>query len=117
MKNFISVLALTLAVGCGISDDKPLNEIDADLWSKVCARAEASEEVECDGFTIPAETQEEAEANCNESWGDTSTWTDCTATFGDWREAQEWDPEDPCDPGTPPAGYDRVIECATDAAM
>lgn len=81
-----------LAVGCGVSDSKPLNDIDADLWNKICEAAVDPDEapIECDGFTIEPTTV----AQCVE--GSNITYTE-GCTFGQWRDCQDYDPADPCD--------------------
>lgn len=100
--NTLAFAALLLGA-CGIADDTLLTDIDADLWSKVCSKVAeeqpATDAIACDGYEIPATegmTKDEHEAACNDSWGDTSTWTDCTATFGDWVDYQEYESPDPC---------------------
>ncbi|MCA9490233.1 MAG: hypothetical protein KC656_05780 [Myxococcales bacterium] len=120
MKFNTLAFAAVLLGGCGIPDDTLLTEIDSDLWAKVCAKVaedQPAESYTCGEVTIevPAQTQAEHEAACNEAWGDTSTWTGCTATFGDWIEFNEWEPADPCDPGTPPAAWTTVYDCIVDS--
>lgn len=105
MKKFAIIALAAIAAGCGVSDDKLLTEIDADLWTKICDKATAdSEAVSCDGFEIPATTSAECVTANN------GTWTG-TCTFGTWRECQEWEPEDDCDPGDPPAACTTLFDC------
>ena len=39
MRITIISIVTALLVGCGISDDKPITEIDADLWDTICNKA------------------------------------------------------------------------------
>ena len=111
----VPVVMLALGVGCSVSDDKPLADIDAGLWTKICKKAtkdSVSETFECNGveITVDATTASECETASN-----ALSASGCSATFGDWRECQEWDPADPCDPGDPPAGCVALAACATPA--
>jgi len=118
MKNISYALIALFAIGCGVSDDKPLADIDADLWGKICDVAtDASDAAtyECEGFTIEIEavTAEQAAADC--VTGSNIAWTgDCT--FGDWRECNDWSPADFCDPGDPPAACTTLAGCIPGAA-
>lgn len=122
MKFNVFVVAAALLAACGIPESTLLNEMESSDWEKVCSRVaeeQAAESIECDGYTIETEamTKDEHEAACNDAWGDTSTWTDCTATFGDWIDYQEWEPADPCDPGDLPAAAEAVVTCFMDSMM
>ncbi len=119
MKLNTLVIAALFLGACGIPDSKPLNEIDADTWAKICAKvAEDSpaQTVECsDGTTyeIAERTAAEAESACIDAWSSSSEWTDCNATFGDWVAYVDWE-DDLCDPNdTPP--NDAAFQCLMNA--
>ncbi|MCB9675873.1 MAG: hypothetical protein H6737_12195 [Alphaproteobacteria bacterium] len=121
MKNFTLTLIPLFAIACGVSDSKPLADIDSDLWRKICdaaTDASAEETITCDGveITIPAVTEEEASDACYE--GSNITWNaDDGCTFGVWVDCNDWDPADLCDPFADiPAACTTLAECATPAA-
>jgi len=119
MKNIPYILFALLAVGCGVSDDKPLVEIETELWTKICDVAtDASDAAtyDCDGFTIEVEavSAEEAAAACVTA--SDINWTG-GCTFGDWRECNDWEPADFCNPGDPPAVCLTLYACLPPVAV
>ena len=121
MKNLTFALIPLFAIACGVPDSKPLADIDADLWRKICDVAtDASDEqtITCNDveITIDAVTEEEASDACVE--GSNIDWNaDEGCTFGVWVECNDWDPADLCDPlAGIPAACTTLGECATPAA-
>lgn len=114
MKKLVLIVpAFALAIGCGVSANKPLADIDAGLWAKICDKATADsveETVECNGveITIPAITSQQCQDANASAYGE-----GCEATFGDWKDCREWSSDaDPCDPGDRPASCVAVATCA-----
>lgn len=82
------IFSFALLVGCGISDNTAIADLEEDDWTKLC------EEVEFETFTCEAEGfsydvsfgSEDCEA---ETDADLDLADTCEATVGDWRACDE----------------------------
>lgn len=115
MNKTLLAFPLLFAVGCGVSDDTLLNEIEEGLWEKICKKATADsvdETITCEDGTeieVTAITAQQCVDANKAAWD-----AECTATFGDWRTCRDFD-LDPCDPDL--EGYAAACAPLNDCAM
>lgn len=86
-------LSFVMFSGCGVSQDRLLNTIEPDTWQQICSHKRVAFDTApisytCDDTLIerPAITAEAREQDCLETYSSSTTWTQCTATYGDFRD-------------------------------
>jgi hypothetical protein len=77
-------LALLLLVGCGISDNKLLADLDEGEPERLCDQVEP-EAFACEGTALTLDFSRNPET-CR---GELAVTDDCEATVGDWRACDE----------------------------
>lgn len=113
MKKFFAALVMTGAlVGCGVSDDAVLSDLEEGDWEKLCAgrTVEASTTTcEVDGVEYDVEIEASTEEDCVAD--NSSTFADCGATAGDFNACMDaFDGADVCS-AEMPAACDPLLDC------
>jgi hypothetical protein len=102
-------------VGCGVSDDAVLSELDSDDWASLCSgRAVEAETATCDweGTEVEIEIEAASEEDCASD--SLTAYGSCDATAGDYNSCMDaFDLSDICELEIP-AECDALMACLTE---